>query len=163
MSCDLEQLWSGLSLLATEHHAVAFKTFCVWLSGCDHRLQQQMLSCCTSAPDSSAHSDFLDLPAAYCIAKPHILSLQERGAKGCVLNLEHFNLGPHELAAWAPVFSSSEITEIRLSHNRIAHCIGSTLPAIAGRFLGGIGDGVVKLYAPAAIFTPQTKPNTCFV
>lgn len=63
-----------------------------------------------------------------------------------MLNIEHFNLGPHEMAAWAPVFLASEVSEMRLSYNRIgAQSISSFLPAIAGRSFGGIGEGVVKL------------------
>ncbi len=63
-----------------------------------------------------------------------------------MLNLEHFNLGPHEIAAWAPVFVAAEVSEMRLSHNRVgAEAISSFLPAVGGHALGGVGDGVVKL------------------
>jgi hypothetical protein len=63
-----------------------------------------------------------------------------------VLSLEHYNLGPHEMAAWAPVFLAADVSELRLSHNRVgAEAIGSFLPAVGGLRLGGVGDGVVKL------------------
>lgn len=93
--------------------------------------------------------------------KPHILSLAHPNDSGNVLNLDHFNLGPHEMSAWAQVFSTTDISEIRLSHNRISHCINSLLPALAGRSLGGIGEGVVKLYA--MLSAPKTKQKIRFI
>ena len=87
-----------------------------------------------------------NISARYSITKPHILNLQERGDSGGVLNLEHFNLGPHEMAAWAPVFLAADVSELRLSHNRVgAESISAFLPAVGGLRHGGVGDGVVKL------------------
>jgi hypothetical protein len=143
LALDLEQLWFGMSEVAQEAHAVSFGAFCKWLTGCEQHVQQHILKCCVAPPTPSA---LADTPAAYCIVKPHILSLIQSSDSGSALNLDHFNLGPHEMAAWAPVFSSTEISEIRLSHNRISQCIQSLLPAFAGHALGGVGDGVTKLY-----------------
>jgi hypothetical protein len=124
---------------------VTFKAFSQWLAASDPCLLQRFVIKC--APEPSSEGAGNSIPAAYCVVKPHILNLEQFSDKGGVLNLEYFNLGPHEMAAWAPVLIASDIAEMRLSHNRLGmESLRSFLPAIAGRSLGGVGDGIRKLY-----------------
>jgi hypothetical protein len=140
----IEEHWDNLYVHSADQHGVSFKRFCVWLKGCDDSLQQQLLKPCTEFNSKVAHTES---SAVYSIVKPHILSLKDSiDESSSALNLEHFNLGPQEMSAWAPVFLSNTVSEMRLSYNRIgAASISHFLPAFAGRALGGVGNGVVKL------------------
>ena len=106
-------------------------------------VQQQLLRCC----DESGGEDLRgEQSACYSIVKPHILSMTDSSNESCSLNLEHYNLGPQEMATWLPVLQATNVSEMRLSHNRIgAGSISCFLPVVAGRPLGGVGKGVVKL------------------
>jgi hypothetical protein len=138
-----EEHWSNLYVHSADGHGVSFQRFCIWLKGCDESLQQQLLKLCTESSGKDTHAE---TSAVYSIAKPHILSLKDSIDDSSALNLEHFNLGPQEMSAWAPVFLSTSVSEMCLSYNRIgAASISHFLPAFAGRPLGGVGNGVVKL------------------
>jgi hypothetical protein len=140
---SIEEHWSNLYMHSADDHGVSFKRFCIWLKGCDDSLQQQLLKSCTESNGKDSHAES---SAVYSIVKPHILSLKDSIDESSSLNLEHFNLGPQEMSAWAPVFLSTSVSEMRLSYNRIgAASISHFLPAFSGQPLGGVGNGVVKL------------------
>ena len=77
---DIDGQWQDLSECCSDAQAgVTFMAFCTWLSACQHRQQQQMLNLCK---EPRSKDDETDTPAAYSIAKPHILNMKE--TSGCV-------------------------------------------------------------------------------
>jgi hypothetical protein len=149
----IEEHWSELSDRPVGSHGPFFRDFCNWLAGCTHNTQKQILS--VSIVNRSGEDQHSDISAGFFTVKPHILSVQQQTGGG-VLCLENINLGPHEMGAWAPFLAGMEFSEIRLSHNRIGeHSISAFIPAFAGRSLGGVGDGVSKLFLSACDLGPN--------